>query len=297
MKAIVASITPFTTNGRMDLDGLWSHCSNLIDQGADDVLLQGTTGEATSLSLQERLKMIRSIPQATLRPDQFLMGIGLPSVGDSSMLAKAALEVGVNRLLVLPPFFFKKLSDDGLFLYIENLIRDIDNNNAALYLYHIPQISGIDFSIPLIQRLRSKFGLQIEGVKDSTGNWEHTKSLIDAFPDLNIFAGNERLALRSKKLKGAGCISAGANISIGLLRRLIDAEDAEIENDLQDGLNEIRSQLERSMPIAAIKGVLSSVENTLRPPLLEIKDDLLDSVKAEIGLQISRFETVGTLEK
>ena len=282
MKAIVASITPFKSDGQVDLDTLWSHCSGLIRQGADAVLLQGTTGEATSLALQERLDMIRSIQETTINPDQMLMGIGLASVGDTSILAKAALEVGVKRLLVLPPFFYKKLSEDGLFQYLDKLIRKINNHHASLYLYHIPQISGIGFSIPLIQKLRSEFGPLIAGVKDSTGDWEHTKSLIEAFPELNIFAGNERLALRSKKLNGAGCISAGANISINLLRQLIDASDSSEEERLQERLGEIRSQLERSMPIAAIKGVLSNVEGYLRPPLIPIGDELLADLKARI---------------
>jgi len=282
MKAIVASITPFKANGLIDLDSLWLHCSSLLDQGADDILLQGTTGEATSLSLDERLKIIAAIQDSPIDPERILMGVGLPSVGDSCALAKTALEVGIRRLLVLPPFFYKKISDDGLFNYIDHLINEINNDEASFYLYHIPQLSGVEYTISLIEKLRSNFGSRIAGVKDSTGNWDNTKSLIEAFPEMNIFAGNERLALKCKNLNGAGCISAGANISIGLLRQLIDSKDSDVEESLQNRLSDIRTQIERSMPISVIKGLLFDINKSLRPPLLEVESHLLNDIEERI---------------
>jgi len=287
---LVPALTPFTADGSPDRATFVSFCAWLLDQGANGLAVFGTTSEANSLSLTERMSLLEhlvdnGIPAGTLMP-----GTGACSVPEAVQLTKGALAAGAGGVLVLPPFYYKNVSEDGVFAYYAEVIERVGESALRLYLYHIPQMSGVAITPPIISRLVSAYGPVIAGLKDSSGGWENTERLLREFPDLAIFPASERFLLAGLENGAAGCISATANFQVQRIRQLIETPDGDGRARLNEEAGRVRAIFEKYPLIPALKAVAAhrfgrDSWRIVRPPLRELTDaqrrELIDALGAE----------------
>ena len=277
-QVLAASLTPLTADKSIDNDRYAGHVNALLKNGCDGVLLFGTTGEANSFTVTERQAALESLLEAGVAPSTLMVGTGCCALPDTLSLTRHALELGVHRVLVLPPFYYKNASEDGLFNTFAALIEQLDNPALRLYLYHFPKMAVVAFTPELIARLAERFPEQLAGIKDSTGNREHTMMLNSRFPSLEVFAGSEMFLLEYLRAGGAGCISATTNLTASLAAVVRDhyhLPDAELD---QQQLSAVRSVFERYPMIGALKGLLAmqtgdSGWEHLRLPLSNLDKD------------------------
>ena len=191
-------------------------------------------------------------------------------------------------VLLLPPFYYKGVSDEGLYAGIAELVQRVADRRLRVYLYHIPPMAGIGFSLSLIARLLKSFPGIVVGIKDSSGDWKNTEALLREFPDFEVFPGSETYLLDGLRLGGAGCISATANINVGAMRALIDAWKTPAADAMQQQLTALRAAAQKFPLVPANKAVLSRLQgssewNVVRPPLVslssEAKAQLFDALE------------------
>ena len=207
---IAPLLTPFNDDLTIATDLYISHANDLLDQGCAALAPFGTTGEALSIGIEERMSTLDALIASGVDPDVLIPGTGLTNLPDTLRLTNHALDRGCRAVMTLPPFYIKNPSDDGLVDYFGALIAGA-GNDANIVLYHIPQVAGVGFSVDLVARLKSEFG-QVVGIKDSSGDWENTKRLFE-LEGLTVFPGSELPLVEALDLGASGCISATANIN------------------------------------------------------------------------------------
>ena len=221
--------------------------------------------------------MIDAHVEAGIEPGRLMPGTGACAIDDAVALTRHAGTIGAAAVLLLPPFYYKNATDDGLYAFVSTLIERAGDKVPRIMLYHIPQMAGLGWSIELIGRLRGGFPGIIAGIKDSAGNADHTVALIDAFPRFAVFPGAEVYLLKALTAGAAGCISASANINARGIRAMLDHwKDAGAEAR-QAELNAVRKAVESRGMIPSLKAVLAERYRdpawlALRPPLLRIKE-------------------------
>jgi len=270
-----AALTPMNDDLSINFPLFANHCHHLLSNGCDGLVIFGSTGEANSFSVEERKKALEAIVNEGIPASKLIVGSGCASLTDSVELSCHAMNLGVSRLLILPPFYYKNINDKGLFGWFEELIRRVDIKHLQILLYHIPQISGTGFSFEIIKKLIKTFPNEIAGVKDSSGDWEHMKELCRRFPDLKIFSGNEKFLLDILNVGGAGTISATLNVSSKLAGELYSTWNTPVAKGLQEKLTRRRKEIEQFTMIPALKHLMSeSTGNpdwcTVRPPLVAL---------------------------
>ncbi len=278
---LAASLTPLTDELEPDTAALVAHLRWLLDEGCDGVAVLGTTGEANSLSVEQRLRVIEAVAAAPELPhDRLLIGTGSSALADALRLSRAALDAGIERLLVLPPFYYKPVSDDGLHRFFAALIEGLAEPRLRIFLYNFPQLTGVPFSLALINRLRVDFPDTVVGMKDSSGDWDNMKAVCEAFPDFATFAGTERHLLDILRIGGAGCISATANATSMLCQHVFAAwRDGEANADArQDKLTGWRLAIQAFPVIPALKALAAGRTGkeswrNLLPPQLPLTAD------------------------
>lgn len=206
-----ALVTPFGEDGSVDRSLAAEHTARVINNGAQGVTLFGTTGEGASLGLSERKIMLESIVNEAATPNQTTVCICATDYESALAQAHMALNLGVRKLLLTPPYYFKGLDDDALFDWFSAFILSVGSKDPQIILYHIPQVTHVGISIALIRRLKDRFGAMVFGVKDSSGDWANSASLLE-YDDLAILIGDERLLARAASLGCAGAISGMANM-------------------------------------------------------------------------------------
>lgn len=284
---VAASLTPMRSDLTIDPSRLWTHCRRLLDSGCNGVLLFGTTGEANSFTVNERLELIEGIAASGLPLDRLVVGTGCCAEHDTVTLTKRVLDQGVENVLALPPFYYKSVSDDGLFAFFERVIHGIDDSRMKIHLYHIPQMSGVSFSHALIDRLIAGFPDTIAGIKDSSGDRNHLMSLCESFPGLRIFSGTERFLLDVLEAGGVGCVSATANVTAPLAGRLYERWRTGEAAGLQEELSKIRSAIKDFPLIPALK-CLTALRTgdkdwlNLRPPLAPLSEKDAAALQATV---------------
>ena len=179
---IAATPTPVDADFRPDPERLVRHCRALLDGGCDAINLLGTTGEATAFGVEQRIAVMRAIAESRLPLDRFMVGTGVPALEDTVRLTRAACELGFAGALVLPPFFYPQVPDDGLVAYIEALARRVDHPRLAIYLYHIPQNTKVPWPVEVVARLRDRLGATLAGLKDSAGDLAYARAVVAAVP-------------------------------------------------------------------------------------------------------------------
>ena len=207
-----AALTPMHPDLSCNHDLLATHCLDLIKRGCHGIALFGTTGEGPSFSLKERIEALKKVVAKGLDPKKIILGNGSSSIPDTVDLAKASLELGCRDLLIAPPSFYKKISDEGLTAYYRTVIQRIDNRKLRVLLYHIPQYSGVPITLPVIRYLLNEFPETIIGLKESEGNLPFTREILKEFPGFQLFVGNENQIIEAVHLGGSGSICGIANL-------------------------------------------------------------------------------------
>ncbi|NVO15845.1 MAG: dihydrodipicolinate synthase family protein [Rhodoplanes sp.] len=298
-----AILTPVDATGEPNAAVLAAHCRALLDEGSTGFALLGTTGEANSLSVAQRMKLLEDLLALGLGPQHFLPGTGSCAVKDAIALTKHALDLGCRGVVVLPPFYYTPASDDGLFATYARLIEGIGHARPNIILYHIPPMSRVPIGPLLIERLLAAFPGAIVGVKDSSGEISNMVSLAERFPQLSILAGADPLMLPLLRKGGAGAITATSNVAMPLLAYLFDnfadpAEATKVER-AQALLSTIRNETRTFPQIATLRAIAAkrrndpSWTNSLLPnlPLTAAEEatlyatmrPLLDAMAAEFG--------------
>jgi len=255
-----AVLTPLDADLRPDMKRFAAHCRWLLDNGCDGLAPLGTTGEANSLAVADRMALIEGAAEAGLPMGRMIFGTGTPALHDTVALSRAALKAGAGGLLALPPFYYKNPSEEGLFAAFAGLAERVGDLAPRLYLYHFPQMSAVPITLSLTARLREAFPGVFVGMKDSSGDFANTKSFIKAFPDFQAFSGSEELLLDNLKAGGTGCISATTNATAHLAARVLKAwrtGDAAAAETAQQVATGARRTISRFPAIAALKAIVA----------------------------------------
>ena len=207
-----AATTPVNADLSPNLAAFAAHCHRLLADGCDGVALLGTTGEANSFAMAERKSILEAALAAGIDPARLMPGTGVVALPETIELTRHALSVGVNRVVMLPPSYYKGVSEEGLFRAYAQVIEAIGDNNLQVVLYHIPQVSGVPISHDLIERLVSAFPGTVVGIKDSAGKLDNMQAMIARFPGFSVLAGADPLLLPLMQMGGAGSITATSNL-------------------------------------------------------------------------------------
>jgi len=262
-RLFVPAITPFLPDMSVDLDRFVGHSRLLLADGADGLACFGTTSEANSMSVAERIDALDALLEAGIPAARLIPGTGCAALPDTIALTRHAVTRGVLGTLTLPPFYYKPISDDGHFAAYAHVIEAVGSDRLRMYLYHIPQMSGVAITLPVIERLLRAYPQTIAGLKDSSGNWDNTAAVIAAFPEIESYSASESLLVRNVAAGGAGCISASANVNVAGIMALIRALGTAEEAGLLDRVTEIRKIFESIPLIPAIK---ATIAHRLRDP-------------------------------
>lgn len=266
-------LTPFHDDLSPDAAGLVAHCRWLSENGAG-LSIFGTSSEANSLSVSERRALLEAVVEGGVPTDRLMPGTGCCNIPETVELSRAAVEAGAAGVLMLPPFYYKNVDDDGLFDYYAQVIERVADPRLRIYLYHIPQVSSVALSIPLIERLLKRFPDAIAGIKDSGGEWSNTQALLDAFRGeaFSVFAGFEAFLLPVLRGGGAGCISATANVTPAAIVRLYETWQQEDADAQHEGLLRTHAAFAKHPRFAALKAAVAQETGqahwvNMRPPL------------------------------
>ena len=283
-------VTPFAADLSPDPTRFVRHCQWLLAHGCAGLAVFGTNSEANSLSVEERMELLEALIAAGIPPDRLMPGTGCSALPDSVRLTAHAVKLGCAGVLVLPPFYYKGVTDDGLYRSYSEIIQRVGDPRLRVYLYHIPQVSGVPISVGLIARLLETFPDTIAGIKDSANDWKNTQQLLDAFlaTGFAVFTGSETFLLQNLRAGGAGCITAGANVNphgIHAIYRNWQTADAEA---LQSGANAIRGALQSVPMIPALKSVIAHYAEdpsweTVRPPFTGLSSSQHAQLLAQLG--------------
>jgi 4-hydroxy-tetrahydrodipicolinate synthase len=290
-----AVATPLANDDRPDLEALQLHLKSLEGDGCSGVLLMGTTGEGPSLGLDERKTIIREGRRAA-GSMKVIAGTGCASLTETVELTRCAFDFGADAVLVVPPFYYKNLSVQGLYTYYIRLLEVAVPEDGSVLLYHIPQVTQVPITHELLQELVVRDPIRISGVKDSGGDLANTRMLCEHEPRLRVFTGHDSQFLSALSLGAAGCITAVANafapLAVEVLRAFNAGEDAE---GPQAMLSEVREILGDYQPFAASIKYLLSVRYgpkgwNVRPPLMPLPAEPQDSLMRRLSaLDISKW--------
>jgi 4-hydroxy-tetrahydrodipicolinate synthase len=288
---LAPALTAFTEQLEIDGERTVQHFRWLLSHGCDALVVFGTTSEANSLSVTERTGFLEHAVSAGIDPSKLLPGTGCCSLPDSIGLTKHAIGLGCPGVLMLPPFYYKAISDEGLFRYFATLIERVGDDRLRIYLYHIPPISQVAISFDLIEKLVTEFPGVVIGIKDSSGDWEHTRRLIDRFgpAGFRVFPGSELYLLPALRAGAKGCISAFANIGPALLQSVFQKWQGEEADQIQQELERQGRVLREYPVIPALKAILAKWRNepaweNVRPPLVPLSTEQREELFEEFGL-------------
>ncbi len=222
---IAAIATPIDTDLQPDFAAFVRLAQDLLERGCDGLNVLGTTGEATSLSLAQRARVMRACA-TSLDVRRLMVGTGTPALADTIELTQLAAELGFSAALLLPPFYYKGVSEDGVFAYFKRIVEATQARPIPLYLYHFPSLSGVAFSRLLVERLRRAFASRVQGLKDSSGDLAYSRDIARANPGFSVFPSNEACLMEARQGLFAGCISATCNLNADLCRRAFHQGDA-----------------------------------------------------------------------
>lgn len=265
-----AMLTPIDSSGGVDHGLLVAHARSLLDRGVDGVAPFGTTGEGQSFSMAERLAGIDALLAAGIPRERVVAATGCAALPETIVLTRHGVQSGCKACLVLPPFFWKDVTDDGLFAWYAQVIEAVGDSRLRVYLYHIPQISGTPLSVDLVARLAAAFPGIIAGVKDSAGDWANTQALLARVPQLAILVGHEPHLPRLLRAGGAGTICGVANLFPALVRALLSPNVA--PTDLQRVVTFIEIAFRQPF-LASFKAILA--EQTRNPGWQAVRAPLL----------------------
>lgn len=265
---IAAVATPVEENGDPDVKRATNLARYLLDNGCDGLNVLGTTGEATSFSLDERKSVMSAYKAAGLPLDRLMVGTGAAAVSDAVALTRHAAELGFAGALVLPPFYYKGVPDDGLVAYIDTLVQATSGRPIPIYLYHFPTMSGLPWHVALIKRLLDSFPTRIVGLKDSSGDMAYARSAAAVASDFAVFPSTEAALMEARGGDFAGCISATANLNADLCAKAWHGGNAAA----LDAAVAIRKLFDGKPLVSGVKALLAHIHGDaalarVKPPL------------------------------
>jgi 4-hydroxy-tetrahydrodipicolinate synthase len=270
-------ITPFGAAYAPDAGRFVRHCRWLLEHGCAGLAVFGTNSEANSMSVSEKRRLLEAlvaggVPAASLRP-----GTGHCALSDSIEMTRAAVELGCAGVLMLPPFYYKGVSDEGLYRSFAEVIERVGDERLQVYLYHIPPVSQVPITLGLIERLLKSYPGIVAGVKDSSGDWSNTKAMLDEFArsGFDVFAGSEVFLLDTLRNGGKGCITATGNVNPGAIDNVYRHWRSGEADALQAGITATRKIVQSQPMIPALKAIVAHYGNdphwrSCRPPLIEL---------------------------
>ena len=266
---IAAVATPVEGDGAPDLKRAVKLARHLLENGCDGLNVLGTTGEATSFSLDERRSVMSAYKKEGLPLDRLMVGTGAAAMSDAVALTRHAAELGFAGALVLPPFYYKDVSDDGLVAYIDTLVKATSTRPIPIYLYHFPAMSGVPWHVALIRRLLDSYAFRMAGLKDSSGDMAYARSAAAISKDFAVFPSNEATLLEARGRAFAGCISATANCNADLCARAwYNGDEAALKAAVA-----IRKLFDGKALVSGVKALLAHIHGDLalarvKPPLV-----------------------------
>ena len=283
-----AVLTPLKNDLSIDHDALAAHCRWILSSGGDGIVLLGTTGEANSFTVEERLETVERIFESGLPGDRLMIGTGCCAFPDTVRLTRRAVELGAGGVLMLPPFYYKKVGDAGLAKYFDLVIGGVGDERLKIYLYDFPQMSGIRYSTPFVRHLVREYPGVVDGMKDSSGDWDHMVEIIREVPGLRFYAGSERFLLDVMREGGAGCISATTNATVAMAARLFQNWQTDQANAFQKELTRVRGAFEGYPFTAPLKQMFFEWTDNpgwlnIRPPNSLIGPEQLKTLSDELN--------------
>jgi 4-hydroxy-tetrahydrodipicolinate synthase len=290
-------VTPFTADLAPDAERFVRQCRWLLSQDVG-LAVFGTNSEANSLSVEEKIELLDRLVAAGLDPARMMPGTGHCALPDSARLTAHAAKAGCGGVLMLPPFYYKGVTDEGLYRSFAEVIERVGDARLRIYVYHIPPVSQVPITLSLIERLLKAYPRTVAGVKDSSGDWSNTKAMLDAFAasGFDVFAGSETFLLANMRGGGKGCISATANVNPGPIARLYASWQGADADAQQARLDEIRGIFQKFPMIPALKAAIAHYGAdpdwaTVRPPLVSLAPDSTGALVAELDRR--RFQMPG----
>jgi 4-hydroxy-tetrahydrodipicolinate synthase len=280
-------LTPFDADLSPDAGRFVAHCRWLLEQGASGLAPFGTTGEANSLSADERMALLEAVIEAGIEPALLMPGTGCCALTDTARLTRHAVEAGCGGVLMLPPFYYKGVADDGVYRSIAEVVERVGDARLRVYLYHIPPVAQVGFALEVIGRLIEAFPGTVVGLKDSSGEWSNTKAILDAFPGFATFSGSEVFLLDNLRAGGAGCITASGNVNLAAIRALLDRWRSPEADELQAEITAVRDAIQAYPMIPALKAIVATRRDDpewtrVRPPLLDLDADTTQALLGDL---------------
>ena len=271
-------VTPFRKDYSPDAQRFVRHCKWLLAHGCSGLAVFGTNSEANSLSADERMTLLEQLVEGGVPAARLMPGTGCCALTDSVRLTAHAVKLGCAGALMLPPFYYKGVPEDGLYRNFSEVIQRVGDDRLQLYLYHIPPVAQVGITLGLIERLLKAYPKSVAGVKDSSGDWNNTKAMIDAFAmqGFEVFAGSEVFLLKNMRAGGVGCITAGANVNPHGIDRVYRGWQSAEAEALQADADKVRQILQSQVSmIPALKAAIAHYAQdadwmTVRPPLIEL---------------------------
>ena len=282
-------VTPFGKDLAPDAARFVRHCKWLLANGCSGLAVFGTNSEANSMSVAEKLELLEALVAGGVPAAALMPGTGHCALTDSVAMTRRAVELGCGGVLMLPPFYYKGVSDEGLYRNFAEVIERVGDDRLRLYLYHIPPVSQVPITLGLIERLLKQYPGVVAGLKDSSGDWSNTKAVLDAFAKagFDVFAGSEVFLLDNMRHGGKGCITATGNVNPGPIDQVYRNWQAPNADALQAGITATRKIVQKVPMIPALKAIIASYGNdpqwrTVRPPLVELERSQEEGLLAEL---------------
>ena len=282
-------VTPFDAELKPDAQRFVQHCQWLVSNNVG-LAVFGTNSEANSLSVGERISLLNELLAAGVDPALMMPGTGCCALTDTVTLTKHAVESGCAGALMLPPFFYKNISDDALFRSFSEVIQRVGNDRLRVYLYHIPPVAQVPITPGVIERLLKAYPGTIAGIKDSSGDWSNTEMLLKNFQSdsFDVFCGSEVFLLQNMRGGGAGCITATGNVNPAMIHELFinwQAADADVKQAQVTG---VRRAFEMLPLIPAMKALIAWQRNDVqwaevRPPLMSLTKTQFEPLREKLG--------------
>jgi 4-hydroxy-tetrahydrodipicolinate synthase len=274
---LVPVLTPFTRSGEPDAGRFVGFCRFLLDQGADGLAVFGTTSEANSMSGTERMELLDRLIDGGIPAAKLMPGTGACSIAEAASLIRHAVGHGVGGVLMLPPFYYKGMNDDGLFAFFSAVIDRVGSDALRMYLYHIPPQTVLGLSLDLVGRLIRAYPQTVVGLKDSSGDWNNTAALLDRFPGFAVFPGSEVFLLDGLRNGAAGCITATGNVNVPGIRKVYENWRTPQADALQAEITTARKTIQAYPMVPALKRIVAHFHNdpdwaTVRPPMMPLDE-------------------------
>jgi len=284
---MAAVLTPLNNDLSPNHDAWLAHSRNLLDQGCSGLAVLGTTSEANAFSLSERLAMLDALGDSDIDAGLSVPGVGCCAIPDTVELCRKALEIGAAGVLMLPPFYYKPVTDDGLFAAYSEIIQRVGDSKLKILLYHIPQNTGVPITLPLIDKLVTAYPDTVVGIKDSAGDFENMRAMVEEFPGFRVFSGSDAYLLDILRIGGAGSITACNNISARQSAAVLANWQTDSADACQAALSAIRLATQKFPLVEALKEAMArstgdAAWRALRPPLMPLDGSIADALSDEL---------------